>query len=141
RDPTDSGALRTEMQQLEGRIAARLQADENAVAELRRSWSEAILSMRAQIAAMQAEFATVQSHAVAGSGEVILDGAATDRVRNLERRLDEFRRHHAQFERTVAADLVDIEQGLKAQGVAIESSRTAMSQTDELVVSVVEALE
>ena len=37
--------------------------------------------------------------------------------------------------------LVDIEQSLKGQGASIESARTAMSQTDDLVERVVEALE
>ena len=41
----------------------------------------------------------------------------------------------------MAADLVDIEQSLKVQSAAIESSRTAMSQTDDLVERVVEVLE
>ena len=41
----------------------------------------------------------------------------------------------------VAADLVDIEQSIKVQSAAIESSRTAMSQTDDLVERVVEVLE
>ena len=35
----------------------------------------------------------------------------------------------------------DIEQSLKVQSAAIESSRTAMSQTDDLVERVVETLE
>jgi hypothetical protein len=41
----------------------------------------------------------------------------------------------------VAADLVDIEQSIKLQSVAIESAHTAMSQTDDLVERVVEVLE
>jgi hypothetical protein len=41
----------------------------------------------------------------------------------------------------MAADLVDIEHTIKAHGSAIESSRMAMSQTDDLVERVVEALE
>jgi hypothetical protein len=41
----------------------------------------------------------------------------------------------------VAGDLHDVEKTLKSQAVAIESSRTAMAQTDDLVERVVEALE
>ena len=46
-----------------------------------------------------------------------------------------------QFEGSVAADLVDIEAAIKLQSSGIESVRTAMSQTDDLVERVVEALE
>ncbi len=38
-------------------------------------------------------------------------------------------------------DLHDFEKSLKSQGIAIESARTAMAQTDDLVERVVEALE
>jgi hypothetical protein len=55
--------------------------------------------------------------------------------------VEEMRRHMSQFERNMAADLVDIEQTIKAQAGEIESLRTAMSQTDDLVERVVEALE
>ena len=47
----------------------------------------------------------------------------------------------SQFEHHIAADLMDIEQYLKGQSAAIESARTAMSQTHDLVERVVEALE
>ena len=59
----------------------------------------------------------------------------------MERKVEEMRQHLAQFERSMAADLVDIETVMKVQEAAIESSRTAMSQTDDLVERVVEALE
>ena len=63
------------------------------------------------------------------------------RMVQMERTVEEMRRHVSQFEHSVAADLVDIEQSIKVQSAAIESSRTAMSQTDDLVERVVEALE
>jgi len=59
----------------------------------------------------------------------------------MERTVEEIRRKSVQFEHNIAADLVDIEHGLKLQSAAIESARTAMSQTDDLVERVVEALE
>jgi hypothetical protein len=67
--------------------------------------------------------------------------ALSARMGQIERAVEEIRRHLAHFERSVAADLVDIERGIKAQAAAIDSSRTAMSQTDDLVERVVEALE
>jgi hypothetical protein len=41
----------------------------------------------------------------------------------------------------VAGDFSDFEKGLKSQAAAIQSARTAMGQTDDLVERVVEALE
>ena len=49
--------------------------------------------------------------------------------------------HANQFERSVAADLLDIEESIKVQATILESARTGMSQTDDLVERVVEALE
>ena len=59
----------------------------------------------------------------------------------IERRVRDMRRHVYQLEHRLAADLVDIEQSMKVQSSAIESARTAMSQTDDLVERVVEVLE
>ena len=59
----------------------------------------------------------------------------------MEKAVEELRGHTSQFEHNFAADLVDLEQSLKTQSTAIESARTAMSQTDDLVERVVEALE
>jgi hypothetical protein len=67
--------------------------------------------------------------------------ALSARIGQIERAVEEIRRHLAHFEHSVAADLVDIERGIKTQAAAIDSSRTAMSQTDDLVERVVEALE
>jgi serine/threonine protein kinase len=66
---------------------------------------------------------------------------SAERLHTIERRVEELRRHLSRFEQNMAADLVDIENHLREQGTAIESSRTAMSQTDDLVERVVEALE
>ena len=67
--------------------------------------------------------------------------ALNARIGQIERAVEEIRRHMAHFEHSVAADLVDIERSIKAQAAAIDSSHTAMSQTDDLVERVVEALE
>jgi hypothetical protein len=67
--------------------------------------------------------------------------AVNARIGQIELAVEEIRRHMAHFEHSVAADLLDIERGIKAQATAIDSSRTAMSQTDDLVERVVEALE
>ena len=63
------------------------------------------------------------------------------RMEQIERTVEAMRRHASGLEYRVAADLVDIEQSLKVQSAAIESSCTAMSQTNDLVERVVEVLE
>ena len=63
------------------------------------------------------------------------------RMAAAEQNMEEIRKHFATLQANVAGDLHDFEKSLKAQGVAIESARTAMAQTDDLVERVVEALE
>ena len=150
----ENGASREEMQHLEARLAARVQAHERVVATMQRSATEAIHSLRSQVAALSSELAG--SYQSAGQRRAGADDAAEaaiqarvdqgfevldGRMVQLERTADEIRRHVSQFEHSVAADLVDIERNIKVHGTAIESSRTAMSQTDDLVERVVEALE
>jgi eukaryotic-like serine/threonine-protein kinase len=67
--------------------------------------------------------------------------AANQRVAAAEQNMEEIRKHFATLQANVAGDLHDVEKTLKSQAVAIESSRTAMAQTDDLVERVVEALE
>lgn len=141
RDPLDSASMRTEMQQLEGRIASRFQAHERAVIDLQRSLDVAVGSLRTQLASMTAEFAAAKTRVGGTLGGGTLDGASNERVHTVERRVEEMRQHLAQFQRDIAADLVDLENNMKVHDAAIESSRTAMAQTDDLVERVVEALE
>ena len=147
RDPAeDSEAARGDMQELEARLAARLQVHERAVAEMHRSANEAVSSLRLKVAAMNGELATTHQHAanrtVAGlddaAAETILAKvdrgfeALNARMAQIERTVEEMRRHASQFEHNIAADLVDIEQSLNEQSTSIESTRTATSQTDDL---------
>ena len=150
----DSGTARGDMQELEARLAARLQVHEKTIAEMHRSANEAVSSLRLKVAAMNSELATGQRAASRTGGR--LDDAAAEailarvdrgfealnaRMAQIELTVEEMRRHASQFEHNIAADLMDIEQNLKGQRASIESARTAMSQTDDLVERVVEALE
>ena len=120
----EPGLGRTEIQELESRLAARMQLHERTMAELHRSASGR---------------ATEEGTSSARSDRS-LDVLAS-RIAQIERTLEEMRRKFSQFEHNIAADLVDIEEGMKTQSAAIESARTAMAQTDDLVERVVEALE
>ena len=67
--------------------------------------------------------------------------ACNQRMAAAEQSMEEIRKHFATLQANVAGDLHEFETTVKAQGVAIESARTAMAQTDDLVERVVEALE
>jgi hypothetical protein len=143
------------MQPLEARLEARLQVQEKSVAEMHRSANEAVSSLRMRVAAMKSELAANRQQALERKGGG-LDDAASEvifsrvdrgfevlnaRIEQIERTVEEIRRHTSQFENNMVADLVDIEHNRKAQCASIESARTAMSQTEDLVERVVEALE
>jgi hypothetical protein len=68
-------------------------------------------------------------------------GNAIERLIKLERLLDEFDTDAAALRDSVTHDVRNFERALKTQSGAIESARTAMGQTDDLVERVVEALD
>lgn len=68
-------------------------------------------------------------------------GGAGDRMERLEGTLAAVRQDAATLRESVSDDLAMFDKALKSQNTAIESARTAMSQTDDLVERVVEALE
>ena len=60
---------------------------------------------------------------------------------HLEKALEQMRRQMSEFQDLVAQDFQTFEKSLQTQATAIDSARTAMAQTDDLVERVVEALE
>jgi len=153
----DSGLTRSDLDQMEVRIAARLEAHERTMGELQRTMAEAVHSLRAQLNQVVADSAPAQRSGVFGNASMDrLDDSASERIlarvdhrfqaiggriSHLERNLEEIRSHQDVFENSVAADLADIEETLKVQAAGIESARTETSQTEDLVERVVEALE
>ena len=145
-------ALRGEIGQVEAHIAARLAAHEEAVVEIQRSAMEAVGTMKEQLVTMSADLAAAHEAIQSRPSEQELSErilsrvdrgfeAAGEHIGRMEKTLEDLRSHTAHFERSVAADLLDIEQNVKAHTAAIDAARTAMSQTDDLVERVVEALE
>jgi serine/threonine protein kinase len=67
--------------------------------------------------------------------------SAVERLQKLEQNLDAFDTDAAALRDSVTRDVRNFERALKAQNTAIESARTAMGQTDDLVERVVEALD
>jgi chromosome segregation ATPase len=63
------------------------------------------------------------------------------RVGDIEEALQDLRNHINASQENFVVDLEGISQTLRSQDAAIDSARTAMAQTDDLVERVVEALE
>ncbi|MEO8373233.1 MAG: protein kinase [Candidatus Solibacter sp.] len=148
----DNALARAEMQQLEAKLAARLQLHERTIAEMHRSASDSVTNLKLQMATLNSNVALGRPSPLDRLDDSVADGSIQARIdrgfdvlnarmATMERAVEEMRRKSVQFEHNIAADLVDIEHGLKLQSAAIESARTAMSQTDDLVERVVEALE
>ena len=145
--------LRGEMRQMEERIVARLEAHGRSMAELQGAAANLIEAVRGQVAALETKLAAVQEHAGRLDHSVeALEGLATarfvpgleaagERVGKLERETETLRTNFAKFEKDVALDLHGLETTIGAQEAAVQSARTAMAQTDDLVERVVEALE
>jgi hypothetical protein len=68
-------------------------------------------------------------------------GNAVERIQKLEENLDAFDTDAAALRDSVTRDIRNFERALRQNGTAIESARTAMGQTDDLVERVVEALD
>jgi hypothetical protein len=75
-----------------------------------------------------------------GAASANLDGLE-QRLKKMEQSVDGVRRHVNTLHESVAEDFKAFEENLASQTNAIQSTKTAMSQTDDLVERVVEALE
>jgi hypothetical protein len=135
REPAAITGMRAEMQHLEGRVAARLQASEKSMAEMQVASTE----LRGQLTAVNVRLTAACDQQIS-TLEGLLE-AAEARMARLEDGLEAARKHIATLHDSVAEDFLGFEQGLTSQATAIQSARTAMAQTDSLVERVVEALE
>jgi hypothetical protein len=135
REPAAITAMRAEMQHLEGRVAARVQACEKSMAEMQVASTE----LRGQLTAVNVRLTAACDQQIS-TLEGLLE-AAEARMARLEDGLEAARKHIATLHDSVAEDFLGFEQGLTSQATAIQSARTAMAQTDSLVERVVEALE
>ncbi|MEI9972257.1 MAG: hypothetical protein WDO73_09510, partial [Ignavibacteriota bacterium] len=139
--PIDMDAFR---QQIEARIADTIAAVSQ---QLRAHAIEAVTSSVEQQAAHTRELVDgIAKQAEAKANETLASAneaatASNVRAAAVERNLEEIREHFATLQARVAGDLHEFEKTLRVQGVAIDSARTAMAQTDDLVERVVEALE
>jgi chromosome segregation ATPase len=107
------------------------QAIEAAVARMA---GELRAELQENIDHLSRRIAYVEQGSVGGS-------AAPDEISRIESAIDRVRRDLRELHENMAADFQEFEIKLNTQASAIESSRTAMAQTDDLVERVVEALD
>jgi len=145
--------LREELRRIETRVAAQMESHEKTMAHMQQAASEAVNALRDQLGTMSTQLAAAHEQTMRpmvetqALGERIISRVETaidsmgQRVTSVEQGMEELRRHSATLQENVAADLIEFEKTLKAQQASIDSARTAMGQTDDLVERVVEALE
>jgi DNA repair exonuclease SbcCD ATPase subunit len=155
-DPAMNGA----MQELEARMTRRFQEQERTAANLERVATELLKALRAQPAQVPYTrpparlFSDSYDGEPAGRVEKALEmlndkiaridmmlGTAVERVQKLEETLEAWDTDAAALRDSVTRDIRNFERTIKQQSSAIESARTAMGQTDDLVERVVEALD
>ena len=144
RASADPGLV-NEMRTLETRLAAQFQQHQAALAEVQRTAASTLEAMRSELAAARERASagpaaeTTDGKALSHIGDSI--DAVEERIRRIEQTVDGVRRHVATLHESIAEDFKSFEDNLSVHTNAIQSARTAMSQTDDLVERVVEALE
>jgi hypothetical protein len=78
---------------------------------------------------------------LSGGDSARVNAEVDQRLKRIEQSVDGVRRHVATLHESVAEDFKTFEENLATHNNAIQSAKTAMSQTDDLVERVVEALE
>ena len=131
-------AFRGEMQQMESRFSAMMQMHESTISALERSAGEALNSLRSEVAAAGDERAALAER-LAGVEQGLL--ATNDRIQKIEATLESFDQNAAALRDSLTAELKVFEQSIEKQTKSVDSVRTALAQTDDLVERVVEALE
>ncbi len=144
--------LQAAISALEERTAAHWESSGQALAELRREAQEAIDTLRGQLAAAEERAVRAEESRDASREQIALlekrianlEHAAppidSARVEAIESGMEAVRKHGDQLHDLVA-DLSTFERSLRTQAGDIESVRTAVAQTDDLVERIVEALE
>jgi hypothetical protein len=158
--------VRAEVQQAVARVAGRLDAQDKTIAEFQQAITASLQAVQAHLCTIDAKLTAGQEstkrsdEAIArlnvrisgveergavpveriATTELLLQ-AATERVSRVEQTTEAVRQQAAGFAETAALQLHAIEQTVRSQADALESARTALAQTDDLVERVVEALD
>jgi len=156
-------SARDDLHHLETRLSARMTNFEDRISELVRTTGESLAVMRAQLAAApdglsapraeQASFSESTDGALAliqASVNAALErigqleqavSKSTERLQAVEEGVAATRKQLNDLHSAVADDFINFEEKLKEHSSAIESARTAIGQTDDLVERVVEMIE
>jgi hypothetical protein len=127
--------IRAEIQQLTAELGARI----DRIEATQRKSAEAITQLERGTAGAIARVEQAAAERIARAEQSL--GAVTGRIGGVEGEMDAIRRDTASLRESVCDDFAAFDKSLKSQGAAIESARTAIAQTDDLVERVVEALE
>lgn len=125
-------AVASQIAAAQERTAAAEQKVEAAGERLTTRVEQRVDALSDRMALLEEKFASFENRGAAGEAA---------RVEAVEGSLEAMRNQITELHNLVAEDMLGFEQSLKSQAAAIESARTAMAQTDDLVERVVEALE
>jgi chromosome segregation ATPase len=143
--PDYASSFRGEMQQAETRmLSSRLQMSERSMAELHRAVADAVTGLRSQLSTLTTQIGAAQDRpAFASRLETIERSVAVmeERVVRAEKEAEAAKQQVNVLHSAMAEDFITFEQNLQKQEKAVDSARTAMAQTDDLVERLVEALE
>ena len=131
-------AFHAEMQQMESRFSSMMQMHENTISALERSAGEALNSLRSEVAAAGDE-RTALAERLAGVEQGLI--ATSERLHKIEAMMEGFDQNAAALRDSLTAELKVFEQSIEGHRKSVDSIRTAVAQTDDLVERVVEALE
>lgn len=158
--------VKAEVQQIEMRIAGYLESQQKSSVDLQHALTESFHGLRAQFTEMDRQLKAVQERssraeeaveamilrvsalaetlqadsARIASAEVLLQ-TRDERIARAEEATESVRQHASELAESTAVQLHALEQTVRSHATAIESARMAVSQTDDLVERVVEALE
>lgn len=162
REPVDPmPAIRAELERMESRLFVRLAASEAVIETVNGRLSGLEQAVKDSISGLgkleqSVEERIAQFERSASESLSLVDKAAGERVtrveqalganpgerlERMERAIESIRRDAATLRESVSEDLGMLDKSLRSQSTSIESARTAMAQTDDLVERVVEALE
>ncbi|HLK49382.1 MAG TPA: protein kinase [Bryobacteraceae bacterium] len=130
-------AVTASMQAIQAHLCT-LAANVTAAQEGAKRSEEAVSKLNPRISTLE-ERGSVPSERVAAT-ELLLQ-TATERITRTEATTESVRKQAADFAESAALQLHALEQTVRSQADALESARTALAQTDDLVERVVEALD
>jgi len=133
-----SGRVEVEIQQFGERIVARVQQSVDGITARITAMDQSIAGMSDRLGKVEQDVAQVGATLGRHDEALTVTG---ERMAKFEEGLQGVQKHASELHDAIAEDMQSFEGVLKQQAASLESARTAMAQTDDLVERVVEALE